>query len=171
MTARSVIAAALVTGCLLAAGCGGDSDATESQGIPESGTRPETTTTVPEETTTTTATTTGGSGDGTGTTTTVPAGEGAEIQVEVEEDDVTVEWRVDGGAAEDSSIVEVDEGTPVTLTVTADRPDVVRVHGIGLTTPLQPGTPGTVQFVASIPGLYLVELQQSHLLLAQLQVD
>jgi hypothetical protein len=167
MTARRVFVAAVMILCLGASGCGSDSEATEGQGIPESGTLPETTTTeAPEDTTSTTE-----PSGGTETTTTVAAGEEALVEIDVAEDEVDVSWSVGGGSADDSSVVAIDEGTPVTLTVTADRADVVRVHGIGLTTPLQPGVPGTVEFVARLPGLFLVELQQSHLPLAQLQVE
>lgn len=67
--------------------------------------------------------------------------------------------------------VSVPLGSTVTLTVTGDAPDEVHVHGYDEYLDVAPGTEGTVTFQADIPGVFEVELHDSGLLLAQLQVS
>jgi hypothetical protein len=66
--------------------------------------------------------------------------------------------------------VSVGLGDPVTITVTSDTPDEIHVHGYDLTAPIGPGTPGTLTFDATIPGVFEVELHESGRLLLSLQV-
>jgi plastocyanin len=70
--------------------------------------------------------------------------------------------------AEDS--VEVAVGETVRLTVTSDVDDEVHVHGVEQTAELSAGSPTTLEFSPTEPGVYEVETHESGLLLFQLIV-
>jgi hypothetical protein len=98
----------------------------------------------------------------TGSATTEPAPAPASQRIEV----TVAGGRVDGG----TDRVPVRAGTPVTLVVTSDAADEVHVHGYDLSADLAPGTPATVEFDATIPGVFEVELHDAGTLLLSLQV-
>ena len=62
-------------------------------------------------------------------------------------------------------------GDKVVFSVTADRADEVHVHGYDVMVPVRPGRASTVRLRAEIPGVFEVELEDSHLLLTQLRVS
>jgi hypothetical protein len=79
--------------------------------------------------------------------------------------------RVEDGEVEDGGRVEVRQGSPVRLTVEADVSDEVHVHGYDLRADVEPGQPATLEFEAHIPGIFEVELEESHLHLLELEVS
>lgn len=74
--------------------------------------------------------------------------------------------QVTGGVQE----VRLARASRVRITVTADVADVLHVHGYDLREQLAVDQPGSVEFVADRSGPALVELEQSGLPLARLQV-
>ena len=76
------------------------------------------------------------------------------------------EGEVDGGGR-----VEVAQGSRVRLTVEADVTDEVHVHGYDLFAEVAPGRPATLEFLADIPGIFEVELEESQLHLLELEVS
>jgi hypothetical protein len=61
-------------------------------------------------------------------------------------------------------------GDNVVLVVTGDATDEVHVHGYDLLAELRPDQPATITFVADIPGVFEIELESAHQLLAELEV-
>jgi hypothetical protein len=59
---------------------------------------------------------------------------------------------------------------PVTVRVTSDRADHLHVHGYDKFADVGPGKAGEVTFVANIPGVFEVELEESRRLLFTLEV-
>lgn len=59
----------------------------------------------------------------------------------------------------------------VRLTVYAEVVDEVHVHGYDIHADVAPGEPAVLEFVASIPGIFEVELEDSGSLIAELRVD
>jgi hypothetical protein len=164
---RRTLLGAVLAASLVVAGCGGSDEDEAGGGVPESGTVPSTTTTEPTETTT----------DATSTTTattepaiTLPANVEALVTVSVFGDEVEVTSLVSGNNPSFERTIQVGLNTPVQIQVTADRTEEAHLHGYDLTADLEPGVPGVIDFVASTPGLFLLELEGSHLLLAQLEV-
>ena len=82
--------------------------------------------------------------------------------------EVTVAGRKASG---DTGRVTVAKGTAVTLVVTSDVADHVHVHGYDIEKELTPGTPVTLQFAATIAGVFEVELHQADTVLLRLQVS
>lgn len=66
--------------------------------------------------------------------------------------------------------IEVKTGTTVKLTVTSDVPDQVHVHGIDKEFDVGPGSPGSITFTVTDPGVYEVETHESGKTLFQLVV-
>ncbi len=58
----------------------------------------------------------------------------------------------------------------MTIRVTSDVADEVHVHGYDRTVPVAAGQTAEVTFVASIPGVFEVELERIHRLLFTLEV-
>lgn len=87
-----------------------------------------------------------------------PAGQLLEVQV------------AGGQVTGDTGRVPVAAGEHVVLTVTSDVPDELHLHGYDLTADLQPGTPATVEFDATITGVFEVELHEAGTVLLSLQV-
>jgi hypothetical protein len=67
--------------------------------------------------------------------------------------------------------VPVPLGERVTLVVTGDVVDEVHVHGYDSYLDVTPGTEAMITFPADIPGVFEVEMHDSGLLLAQLEVS
>jgi heme/copper-type cytochrome/quinol oxidase subunit 2 len=65
----------------------------------------------------------------------------------------------------------VATGTPVTLVVTSDVADEVHLHGYDIEKELAPGKPTTLQFTASLTGVFEVELHKANVVLLHLQVE
>jgi hypothetical protein len=83
--------------------------------------------------------------------------------------DVSV--RVSGGSVRGTSGTEtVAAGERVTIVVAADEADEVHVHGYDLASDVAPGSPASISFIADIPGAFEVELEDSGLLLFELEV-
>jgi hypothetical protein len=76
-----------------------------------------------------------------------------------------------GKAGGDTGRVPVAVGTAVTLVITSDVADEVHVHGYDREQELTPGTPVTLQFDATIPGVFEVELHEANTVLLRLQVS
>ena len=65
--------------------------------------------------------------------------------------------------------VSLDE--PVRIEVSGDREEEVHVHTYDLVEEVTPEQPAVIEFTADIPGVHEVELEGSHLLLFELQVE
>lgn len=61
-------------------------------------------------------------------------------------------------------------GDDVVIVVSADVTDEVHVHGYDVTAEVGPGEPGTIRFVADVPGVFEVELEEEERVLFQLEV-
>jgi hypothetical protein len=70
-----------------------------------------------------------------------------------------------------SGRVQVSKGTPVTLVVTSDVADQVHLHGYDIEKELVPGKPTTLQFTATLTGVFEVELHKANVVLVHLQVE
>ncbi|MGH9245685.1 MAG: hypothetical protein ACRD29_15485 [Acidimicrobiales bacterium] len=160
--------AAAAAAAVVAAGCGdGGAEEGTTERVPESGTLPLTTTTAPADVGGET-TTTSGSAE---TTLPLPGGElVAVVEITVVGDEVSVTWTVTGNEPIESREIQVGVNTPVTILATADRDEEVHVHGYDLKADVAPGVAGLIEFTADTAGLFEIELEGSHLLLAQLQV-
>lgn len=77
---------------------------------------------------------------------------------------------VRGGTVEGASRQRATLNQPVTIRVTSDVADEVHVHGYDETAEVAPGRPAELTFVANIPGVFEVELEQAHKLLFTLEV-
>ena len=66
---------------------------------------------------------------------------------------------------------EVAQGERVVIVVESDVADHVHLHGYDLMRDVTPGAPARIAFRAAIPGGFEVELEESHLLLAQIEVQ
>jgi hypothetical protein len=76
-----------------------------------------------------------------------------------------------GRAGGDTGRVQVAKGTSVALVVTSDVADEVHLHGYDIEKELSPGTPVTLQFDATITGVFEVELHKAGTVLLRLQVS
>jgi hypothetical protein len=111
---------------------------------------------------TTTPTTTESSPDETTTT--------AQPPPEEERTEVAVEFRngqVVGGVRR----LEIERGDRVVVVVQSDVADHVHVHGIDILQDVAPGTPARLRFRPRTPGVIEIELEDRHLLLAELEVQ
>jgi hypothetical protein len=66
--------------------------------------------------------------------------------------------------------LEVDKGREVSITVTSDVADELRVHGYDIAAALRPGVAATVRFTADLKGVFEVEAHGSGLVLTQVAV-
>jgi hypothetical protein len=96
----------------------------------------------------------------TSATASTPAATGQRIEVTV----------TGGQVSGDTGRVPVPAGEHVTLVVTSDAADELHVHGYDLGADLVPGIPATVEFDATIPGVFEVELHDAGTLLLSLQI-
>ena len=79
---------------------------------------------------------------------------------------VIVGGRPQGGIGRDS----VARGRIVVITVTSDVADHVHVHGYDLMADVAPGAPATIRFTADAPGRFEIELEDSGVQIAELEV-
>jgi hypothetical protein len=96
-------------------------------------------------------------------------GEATTAETEPSAVQVVVEVR-DGGPVGGVRRVDVERGERVELVVRSDVDDHVHVHGVDLFRDVGPGAPARLRFRASVPGVIEVELEDRHLLLAELEV-
>ena len=84
----------------------------------------------------------------------------------------TISVEVAGGAPVGGhQRVEVDLGSLVAVTVTADTAEEVHVHGYDILRAVSDGHPDHFAFTAEIPGVFEVELEGSGRLLLQLEIS
>jgi hypothetical protein len=86
----------------------------------------------------------------------------APVQVDV----VVVGGEPQGGIVRES----VDLDSAVVLTVTSDVADEVHVHGYDLMADVAPGAPATIRFTADAPGRFEIELENTGVQIAELEV-
>lgn len=72
--------------------------------------------------------------------------------------------------AGDERTLEVTEGDTVRFSVRHDTDEEIHVHGYDVSRPLQAGETVPMSFEATIPGIFEIELERSHVLLARLEV-
>lgn len=77
---------------------------------------------------------------------------------------------VTGGVVAGPSVLVAREGYPVEIVVSADQADLLHLHGYELQQPLLAGEVARLAFDASLPGRYLLELENSGIPLASLEV-
>lgn len=86
-------------------------------------------------------------------------------------DALVIEATISGGAVQtDGERVEVELGKTVRLVVLSDANDELHVHGYELKRPITAGEELTLEFVADIPGVFEVELEEAGLSLFELRV-
>ena len=127
-------------------------DGASSVSIPSTGsgtTTTTTTTSVVEATTTVSSTISSTQPD-----------ESAEVEVEV----------AGGTSSLAGQKVKVDLGQAVTIRISSDVTDELHLHGYDLTVDVEAGGSAELVFVAEIPGIFEVELEESGLLLFELEV-
>ena len=71
---------------------------------------------------------------------------------------------------EGSSRESVDLDSAVVVTVTSDVADEVHVHGYDLMADVAPGAPATIRFMADAPGRFEIELEDTGVQIAELEV-
>ena len=152
-TRRVVVWISFAMFALAACGGGGD-DATTTTTTATTTTSAVTSTTPATEAPATTSTTTSRA-----PSTTVVAS-GVSIDVVVTDDGVDGEDRYD-----------VPLGEEVTITVTSTFADEVHVHSYDLFAALEPDVPGRITFVADVPGVFEVELENAGVPLFELVVE
>jgi hypothetical protein len=148
----------IVASLLIAlAGCSSDASVTTTGEVTSTTTLESTTaTTVPETTSTTIAATTTEAPE---TTTTSVAPDLLEIDI-----------RYLSGAVEGGGRIEVPLGESVVIRIDSDVADEGHLHGYDIFVDVEPGTIGTIEFVADIPGIFELELEDSGVLLADLEI-
>ena len=83
-----------------------------------------------------------------------------------------VEFRVEGGVVfGGSGQLVVDLGSEVRFVVVTDTADHIHVHGYDLFFDTRPGEAVEIEFVADVPGVFEIELEDSGLLLLELEVS
>ena len=143
--------------------CSGGEDDAPDEGSSASSTTSTTSatgsgTTDEDGATTTTAGAAGGSGGSTSTTVSGPTSTAAPSGTDA---DGVIELRIVGGQVEGGARREkVAVGSEVTLRVTSDVADEVHVHTYDLTVKLVPGQTSELTFLARIPGIHEVELEE-----------
>lgn len=121
-----------------------------------------TTTTTSTETTTTGATTTTAA-----TTTTIEAA----LEIEVIVHSNGVELVVDGLTIEPGARIAVDLGGRVHVTASGDVAEEIHIHGYDIVIEVESGVEHDAEFVADIPGIFEVELEDSHSEVFELEVS
>ena len=85
-------------------------------------------------------------------------------------DVVTIRLVVPGDEAPETRHLSVARDRKVELIVRSALADHVHVHGYDLIADVGPGAPATIEFTATAPGLFEIELEERRLLLAELEV-
>jgi hypothetical protein len=175
---RDAIAAGAAALILAIAGCGdGDDASSDSTAVTTSAPTTAPSTALPASTsaapttaapaTTAPATTASPSTGAPVTTSNVPTStEGRAPTTTPAHDGPVIELTVGGEVSRHT----VSVGDNVLLVVSGDATDEVHVHGYDLTAELSPDQAATITFVADIPGVFEIELEGAHQLLAELEV-
>lgn len=142
---------------LLAVGCSSQiSDQTSTTGTsPTSTTSSAPSTTIGDTSTTSTPPTTSTTLE----TTTTLGNDVIEIEV------------ANGGVVGGPKTVQVPLGSVVAIRVLSDSADHVHVHGYDIFFNVSPGLVAEIELTANVPGIFEVELEDSHLLLLELEVS
>lgn len=82
-----------------------------------------------------------------------------------------IEISVIGGEVTGGGKVAVRLGETVTIRVTADVSDEIHLHGYDIAVEVAPVTTAEVVFIAGIPGIFEIELEESGLMLAEIEVS
>ena len=85
-------------------------------------------------------------------------------------DVVTMRVTVGANGVESVRRFSVRRGREVVLVVTSELADHVHLHGYDLMADVAPGAPGTIRFTADAPGRFEIELEDSGLPIAELEV-
>ena len=86
-------------------------------------------------------------------------------------DRVTISIRVVGGQPVPGiRRATVKQGRQVVIVTTADVTDEIHLHGYDLSADVAPGSPARIQFRATIPGRFEVELEERGIQIADLSV-
>jgi hypothetical protein len=120
-------------------------------------------TTATTATTDTAATTTDGSGSGSGSAGEKKKEKPADSSVPVIE---VVGGQPQGGIAG----LDFNQGDEIRFDVTSDAADEVHVHGYDLMADVAPGAPATIRFTADAPGRFEIELENTGVQIAELEV-
>lgn len=129
-------------------------ESTSATTVPAVGT--STTTSVADSTTTTTTADTTTAAAET-TTTTVASG-------------LRLEIGFAGGEVTGGGRLDIPLGEDVTISITSDTADEGHLHGYDIFLDLEAGETAELVFTADIPGIFELELENSHIDLAELQV-
>ena len=106
-----------------------------------------------------------------GETETVTTTETVATTTEATPELVTVRLAVRGGSPVGGvARPSVEEGRPVRIVVRSDVADHVHLHGYDIMRDVGPGEPAQLVFDADIPGRFEIELEDSGLQLAELEV-
>jgi hypothetical protein len=81
-----------------------------------------------------------------------------------------IEIALTGGTVGRVERFDVPLDGAVRLTVSSDVPDEVHLHGYDLRADIVPDTAGVIEFDATIPGVFEIELEDSGVLIGELQV-
>jgi FtsP/CotA-like multicopper oxidase with cupredoxin domain len=139
---------------LAAAGCGSDGTAASSTTAAATANS----STISSSTATSTSPTTASSTTASSTT---AAGARTTIEASVTGKKVTVA----------SDRFKIMQGSEVTIRVTTDSPQNIHLHGYDIETEAGPGAPAEINFTASNPGVYEVELEDSSTPLFEIEVS
>ena len=74
------------------------------------------------------------------------------------------------GIAEGDEHLVIERGTTIELVVTSDVADEIHVHGYDYKADVEAGGTAKITFVADLPGIYEVELEDSRLVLIELEI-
>jgi len=168
---RPALIVAMAMAMLLSASCNRDDDDDATAD------RATTTTSEAEDTPATsdpndTTVTTGGSPSTTAASTaTTQSGAGAGGTDDDPEADGVIEVTITGGVVEGGvQRRSVKQGSPVTLRFTSDAADEIHVHTYDLRQDLTPGQSADITFLAKIPGVFEVELENRRRKVLELEV-
>lgn len=159
-SSRYGLVVAVLAATLSACG-GGDDTAVTTTTAATTTTAPGTTTTVVPATSNASPTTTAATPTTTTSATTTTAADAA----------VLIEVDVAGGEVTGPSRPMVPLGSEVRLVVTSDQRDEVHVHGYDFFLEVGPDAVAELSFAAEIPGVFEVELEDSGILLLELEVS
>jgi len=167
----ALIVAMVMVLAMASASCNRDDDGDSTDGA-----QTTTTTTTAQDTTATsdpndTTVTTGGSPATTAASpATTQSGAGAGSTDDPEADGV-IEVTITGGVVEGGVQRRgVKQGSPVTLRFTSDAADEIHVHTYDLRQDLTPGQSADITFLAKIPGVFEVELENRKRKVLELEV-
>lgn len=149
--------ATLIVVALLFAACG-DDDATDVGGSTDS-TAVDDVDTDPTETT-----------DPTTTTVDVDVDDDDDAD-EPEEPGTSIDITVEDGEVGGGGRLGVELGSTVTIRVTSDIDDHIHLHGYDVLVDVVAGEPAELTFEATIPGVFEVELEDSRIQLAELEIS